>query len=162
MSSVFCRKNKNFFEKLSKTLQKCKSKQSQFGCFVKKCLKSALRKGISADCRAGFLRSDAVVSGRRGLLKKVGFCRFRAGRAVWRGSGALRYAADIPPRPAIHNCRTEVKRTLNAERLRRTALACARGRQSPFYSRTVRRGTGGSASRCCGVVEERGIISLRH
>ena len=40
VSSVFCKKIKNFLENFQKTLQKCKSKYKRVGSFVKKCLKN--------------------------------------------------------------------------------------------------------------------------
>ena len=56
MSSVFCKKIKNFLENFQKTLQKCKSKYKCVGSFVKKCLKIAVLlscHGVSASPRGG-------------------------------------------------------------------------------------------------------------
>ena len=56
MSSVFCKKIKNFLENFQKTLQKCKSKYECVGSFVKKCLKIAVLQschGVSASPLGG-------------------------------------------------------------------------------------------------------------
>ena len=61
MSSVFCKKIKNFLENFQKTLQKCKSKYKRVSSFVKKCLKNrgvavvSRRVGITARRDRSFL-----------------------------------------------------------------------------------------------------------
>ena len=66
MSSVFCKKIKNFLENFQKTLQKCKSKYKCVGSFVKKCLKIAVLlscHGVSASPRGGIDPSFCAQNG---------------------------------------------------------------------------------------------------